>query len=158
MLSPYRLSGTYPAYGCQEGTPLAIDTPRHAALRCVVRAALDSGPWIHRVTPAVSSLFEVRTTSISDFVSHLDDVVEIFDLANDDLNFPAVIDVVDRRLVVAPLLSIVTFSGAPFSRMALSKKRLAAALSRLAVNRKSTVLPLLSIARYRYFQTPLTLM
>ncbi|MCP2091655.1 UNVERIFIED_ORG: hypothetical protein J2Y81_007761 [Paraburkholderia sediminicola] len=43
MFSPYRLSGTHPAYGCQKGTPLAIDTPRLAALRYVVRAALDSG-------------------------------------------------------------------------------------------------------------------
>jgi len=43
MFSPYRLSCTHPAYGCQKGTPLAIDTPHLAALRYVVRAALDSG-------------------------------------------------------------------------------------------------------------------
>ena len=60
--------------------------------------------------------------------------------------------------LLAPLLSTVTFSGTPLAFMALSKKRRAAALSRLAVNRKSTVLPALSTARYRYFQAPLTLM
>ncbi|SAL73066.1 hypothetical protein AWB69_08912 [Caballeronia udeis] len=31
MCSPYRLPGTHPAYGCQKGTPLAIDTPLHLA-------------------------------------------------------------------------------------------------------------------------------
>ena len=60
MFSPYRLSGTHPAYGCQKGTPLAIDTPRLAALRYVVRAALDSGSWIHRVTPVVHSFYTAR--------------------------------------------------------------------------------------------------
>ena len=53
--------------------------------------------------------------------------------------------------LLAPLLSIVTFSGTPLAFMALSKNRRAAALSRLAVSRKSTVLPSLSTARYRYF-------
>ena len=43
MFSPYRLSGTHPACGCQKGTPLAIDTPHLAVLRYVVRAALYSG-------------------------------------------------------------------------------------------------------------------
>src|SRR5205814_50563 len=33
LFSPYRLSSTHPACGCQKGTPLAIDTPRLAALR-----------------------------------------------------------------------------------------------------------------------------
>jgi len=46
-----------------------------------------------------------------------------------------------------PLLSMVTVSGAPFLAMALSKKRRAAALSRLALNKKSMVLPALSTAR-----------
>src|ERR1700712_355964 len=58
---------------------------------------------------------------------------------------------------LAPLLSIVTFLGTVLCRMAFSKKRLAAAASRLAVNRKSTVWPCLSTALYRYFQAPLTL-
>src|SRR5450830_1894562 len=60
--------------------------------------------------------------------------------------------------LLAPLLSMVTFAGTPLGCMALAKKRMAAALSRLAVRRKSTVLPSLSTARYRYFQIPLTLM
>jgi hypothetical protein len=53
--------------------------------------------------------------------------------------------------VLAPLLSIVTIAGAPWCRMALRKKRNAAAASRLAVSRKSMVLPSVSTARYRYF-------
>jgi hypothetical protein len=44
-------------------------------------------------------------------------------------------------------LSIVTFSGTSLSRMAWLKKRMAAVLSRLANNRKSTVLPSLSTAQ-----------
>ena len=51
------------------------------------------------------------------------------------------------RALLAPLLSIVTFSGTSLACIALSKKRMAAALSRLAVSRKSTVLPCLSTAR-----------
>ena len=42
MCSPYQLSSTYPAYGCQKGTPLAIDTLYLAVLRYVVRDALYS--------------------------------------------------------------------------------------------------------------------
>src|SRR5471032_3429991 len=49
--------------------------------------------------------------------------------------------------LLAPLLSMATLSGTPFSRMALSKKRFAAAMSRLAVRRKSMVFPCLSTAR-----------
>ena len=41
--------------------------------------------------------------------------------------------------VLAPLLSIVIFSGVPLCPIALRKKRSAALRSRLAVNRKSTV-------------------
>ena len=41
MFSPYRLSSTFPAYGCQKGTPLTIDTPCLAALRYIVRVALN---------------------------------------------------------------------------------------------------------------------
>jgi hypothetical protein len=48
--------------------------------------------------------------------------------------------------LLAPLLSIVTFSGTSLARMAFLKNRMAAALSRLAVSRKSTVLPALSTA------------
>ncbi|AOS81174.1 hypothetical protein Q5W_20530 [Hydrogenophaga sp. PBC] len=49
--------------------------------------------------------------------------------------------------LLALLLSRVTFSGTPLAFMALSKKRTAAALSRWAVSRKSTVFPSLSTAR-----------
>ena len=68
MFSPYRLSGTSPARGCQKGTPLAIDTPHLAVLRYVVGAALYSGSWIHPVTQVVPSV-AVGTTSTSDIVS-----------------------------------------------------------------------------------------
>ena len=42
MSSPYQLSSTHPVCGYQKGTPLAIRTPHLAALRFIVRAALDS--------------------------------------------------------------------------------------------------------------------
>src|ERR1700733_9794416 len=54
--------------------------------------------------------------------------------------------------VLAPLLSIVIFSGVPFLLIALRKNLSAALRSRLAVSRKSTVAPALSTARYKYFQ------
>jgi hypothetical protein len=59
--------------------------------------------------------------------------------------------------VLAPLLSIVIFSGVPFHLIALRKNLSAALRSRLAVSRKSTLAPALSTARYKYFQVPLTL-
>jgi hypothetical protein len=49
--------------------------------------------------------------------------------------------------LLTPLLSIAIFSGPPFSRIAFSKKRLAAAVSRCAVSKKSTVFPSLSTGR-----------
>ncbi len=42
--SPYRLSSTDPACGCQKGRSLAIGTPHLAVLRYIVRAALYSDP------------------------------------------------------------------------------------------------------------------
>src|ERR1700694_862774 len=50
--------------------------------------------------------------------------------------------------MLAPLLSMVIFSGVPHWSMALRRKRAAALRSRLAVRRKSTVCPALSTARY----------
>jgi hypothetical protein len=79
----------------------------------------------------------------------LNDVVEVFDLAHLDAGL-------GLGAVLAPLLSIVTFSGVPLLPMALRRKRSGTLQSRLAVSRKSTVAPALSTARYRYFQTPLT--
>ena len=70
MCSPYRLSSTGPACDCQNGTPLAIDTPHLALLRYIVSVALYSDSEIHPVTPAVPS-YKVGTTLTSDFVSHL---------------------------------------------------------------------------------------
>ncbi|MFT5334560.1 MAG: hypothetical protein ACI9GB_002471, partial [Halioglobus sp.] len=57
----------------------------------------------------------------------------------------------------APLLSMLIKLGLPLESMALFRKRKAAFLSRLAVSRKSTVLPCLSTARERYFHWPLIL-
>ncbi len=48
--------------------------------------------------------------------------------------------------VLAPLLSMVTYSGKSCRLMARSRKRRAAAISRLAVSRKSTVSPSWSAA------------
>jgi hypothetical protein len=59
--------------------------------------------------------------------------------------------------VLAPLLSIVIFSGILFQLIALRRNRSAALRSRLGgQQRKSTVAPALSMARYRYVQGPLT--
>jgi hypothetical protein len=76
MFSPYRLSGTSPARGCQKGTPLTIDTPHLAVLRYVVGTALYSGSEIHPVTRVVPSV-AVGTTSASDIVSQLVDKCEV---------------------------------------------------------------------------------
>jgi hypothetical protein len=46
--------------------------------------------------------------------------------------------------------------GVPLFFVALRKKCLAAATSRRSLNRKSTVRPCLSTARYRYVHRPLT--
>ena len=46
--------------------------------------------------------------------------------------------------------------GLPDASIALRRKRLAAAASRLAVRRKSIVCPVESSARYRYLSSPLT--
>jgi hypothetical protein len=48
-------------------------------------------------------------------------------------------------------LSMVIVSGAPCRSMACSEKPRAAASSRWAVSKKSTVWPSLSTARYKYF-------
>jgi hypothetical protein len=87
----------------------------------------------------------------------LHDIVEILDLPDLDRNGAFCVRLVERSFVSAAL-SIVTVSGLALFRMALSRKRLAAAASRLAVNRKSTASPCLSTALYRYFEMPLTLM
>jgi len=76
----------------------------------------------------------------------LDNVVEVFNLADKDRHGAVGVDRIDGPLS-APLLSIATLSGSPFAPMAVSKKRFAAAMSRFAVSRKSTVLPCLSTAR-----------
>src|ERR1700716_3315937 len=46
--------------------------------------------------------------------------------------------------------------GLPDASMALRRKRLAAAASRLAVSRKSIVCPVESTARYKYLSLPFT--
>ena len=59
--------------------------------------------------------------------------------------------------LLAPLLSKVTFSGTPLAFMALSKNRRAAALSRLAVRRKSTRLAFLVYSTTKVFPDPFDL-
>lgn len=75
-----------------------------------------------------------------------DDVIKIFDLAYDDRQRHTAVDIIDGGLI-ATALSIAILSGVPFSRIAFSKNRLAAAVLRCAVRRKSTVFPSLSTAR-----------
>ena len=63
----------------------------------------------------------------------LDNVVEVFDPPNRDRYVAFLVQLLQSCLVG------VTLSGTVLCRMAFSKKRLAAAASRFAVNRKSTV-------------------
>src|SRR3954452_3648729 len=60
--------------------------------------------------------------------------------------------------LLAPLLSILMVRGLPLLQIAFNKNRGAALLFLLLVSRKSTVLPSLSTARYRYIHAPFTLM
>ena len=74
-----------------------------------------------------------------------DDVLEVFDLT--DLDAPSVFALwLSIAAVLAPLLSIVIFFGVSFHLIALRKNRSAALRSRMAVSRKSTVVPALSTA------------
>src|SRR6266487_552971 len=59
---------------------------------------------------------------------------------------------------LAALPSMVIFSGTPWRRIALVRKRLAACSSRSCVRRKSIVCPILSTARERERHWPFTLM
>jgi len=83
-----------------------------------------------------------------------DDVVEVFDLTNLDARLSFALWL-SSAAVLAPLLSIVIFSGVPFLLIALRKNR-SAALRSACGDRKSTVAPAID-ARYKYFQAPLTL-
>ncbi|MGS0742950.1 hypothetical protein ACVBEF_14100 [Glaciimonas sp. GG7] len=72
-------------------------------------------------------------------MSLLDNIVDVFDLPNDDRDVSVGIDLIDRRLVG------ITFIYRDFFRNAmrlhgLVKKRFAATLSHLAVNSESVVL------------------
>jgi hypothetical protein len=60
----------------------------------------------------------------------LDNVVDVFNLAHKDRHVSAGVDRIDGRLA-GPLLCIAILFGAPFTLMALSKKRFAAAMLRL---------------------------
>ena len=73
------------------------------------------------------------------------------------ISFPRSALMASRGATFEPLLSIITFSGAPFRSIACSKKLRAATLSRRARSRKSMVSPALSMARYRFFQSALEL-
>jgi hypothetical protein len=75
-----------------------------------------------------------------------DDVVEVFVLAHQDVNTGVSLDAFNGRCIGTALV-YGDFSGTPCRLMARSKKRLAAALSRLAVRRKSTVSPARSNAQ-----------
>jgi hypothetical protein len=68
----------------------------------------------------------------------LHDIVEVLDLPALNRNGSFCIRLVERSFASAAL-SIVTMSRFALFAMALSRKRLAAAASRLPVNRKSTV-------------------
>ena len=59
---------------------------------------------------------------------------------------------------IGTALIYIDFTGVQLLQIAWPKKRSAALVSRLAVSKKSTVLPSLSTARYKYFHWPRTLM
>jgi hypothetical protein len=85
----------------------------------------------------------------------LDDVVEIFDLADFNARLVFRIAAFDRRRVGSAFVDCDLLRRAVLTGR-LAQKRSAALRSRLAVSRKSTVAPALSTARYKYFQTRLT--
>jgi len=62
------------------------------------------------------------------------DIIEVFDLMNHYRDINASIDHIDCCFI--GVLSIETFPGTPLACIVLPKKRLAAALSRLAFNRE----------------------
>lgn len=89
-----------------------------------------------------------------------DDVVEVLALTQFDARARVGIDALDgsrvgAALVDGDLLWHIVQSDGP---MACSRKRRAAAWSRLARSRKSMVAPSRSTARYKYFHWPVTLM
>ena len=85
-----------------------------------------------------------------------DDVVEVFDLTDLDARLVFCIVAFDRRGVGTALVDRDLLRCAvPLDCLAQEPQRGLAIP--LGVNRKSTVAPALSTARYRYFQVPLTL-
>ncbi len=76
----------------------------------------------------------------------LDHVTQVLDLTDRDGRLPLGVSRVQRSRL-EPFLSMVIVSGTPFLAVDFSNKRRAANLSRLALNRKSIVLPALSTPR-----------
>lgn len=85
----------------------------------------------------------------------LHEIIEILALADGD---PGVVGPIVplNRGVLLPLWSMVIFSGSPWVRIALRKKAAAAARSRVGLNKKSTVWPSVSTARYKQTHCPFT--
>ena len=90
----------------------------------------------------------------------LDNVVEVFALADHDLGAMLPIVVLDSGVVRAALVDVDDLGKAVVLLFltARVKKRRAARRSRLAVSKKSTVFPCLSTARYQYRSSPRILM
>ena len=93
---------------------------------------------------------EVRTTSVSDLVSHLHYVIQVLVLADLDRCRPLGVERFERGQIGAALIH-----GNRFGLTILVNRLLEVAarsgLVTMGAHKKSTVLPCLSTARYRYF-------
>jgi hypothetical protein len=113
-----------------------------------------------RIARASQNDFEAEHRARNAFdraVILLDNVVEVFYLRNLYRYFAVLDQLLQCGLVFAALLRR-NLVGHSVVLVAFSRKRLAAAASPLAANRKLTLWPRWSTALYRYFQAPLILM
>jgi hypothetical protein len=85
-----------------------------------------------------------------------DDIVKVFDLADDDGRAVLLVVALDGRFIGVTAVNRDRL-GSPLRRMAFFRNRNAASVSRCSVSRKSIGFPCLSTARYKYRHTPFTL-
>ena len=81
-----------------------------------------------------------------------DDVIQIFDLTDFDVGLMFRVVTFERRRVGAALVDRNLLGNTVLIDRLMRRNRNAALRSRLAVNKKSTVPPVLSTARYKYFR------
>ena len=109
----------------------------------------------HPDTPLLATRSPVRTKiSMAREKGLVEDIRQVFDLADFDVRFMLFVIAFDRRGVGSALVDR-DLLGRAMTADRVAKERSAALRSRLAVSRKSTVSPALSTARYKYFHLPL---